>query len=71
MGHLHTRRQGLQSTKKKPPDKDLEDKIKNLVFCTTVEPSTFKEGKIYSDLCGHFPTTSSKGYQINLCNVCV
>ena len=26
-----------------------------------MEPSTTKEGKIYSDLCGRFPTTSSRG----------
>ena len=30
MGHLHMRRQGLQSTKEKPPDTDLEDKIKKM-----------------------------------------
>ena len=62
MGHLHTRRQGLQSTKEKPPDTDLEDNIKtNVVYCTTVEPRTTKEGNIYSYLCGSFPTTSSRG----------
>ena len=45
-----------------PPDTDLEDKIKiNVLYCTTVKPSTTKEGKIYSDLCGRFPTTSSRG----------
>ena len=43
MGQLHTRRQRLQSTREKPPDTDLEDKIKtNVVFGTTVEPSTTK-----------------------------
>ena len=42
------RRQGLQWTKEKPTDTDLEDKTKkNVVYCTTVEPSTTKEGKIY------------------------
>ena len=62
MGHLHMRRQGLQSTKEKPPDTDLENKITtNVVYFTTVEPSTTKEGKIYSDLCRRFPTTSSRG----------
>ena len=62
MQHLHMRRQGLQPTKEKPPDTDLEDKIKtNVVYWTTVEPRTTKEGKIYSDLCGRFPTTSSMG----------
>ena len=33
----------------------------NVVYYTTVEPSTIKEGNIYSDLCGRFPTTSSRG----------
>ena len=62
MDNIHTRRQGMQSTKEKPPGTDLKDKIKtNVVFCTTVEPSTTKEGKIYSDLCGSFPTTSRRG----------
>ena len=56
------RRQGLQSTKEKPPDKNLEENIKNnLVYCPTLETSKTKEGKIYSDLCGRFPTTSSRG----------
>ena len=56
------RRKGIQSTKEKPPDTDLEDKIKtNVVFCTTIDPSTTKEGGIYSDLCGRLPTTSSRG----------
>ena len=55
------RRQGLQSTKEKPPDTDLEDKIKtNVVYCTTVDPSTTEEDKIYSYLCRRFPTTSSR-----------
>ena len=62
MGNLHNIRQGLQSNKEKPPDTDLEDKITtNVVDFKTVEPSTNKEGKIYSDLCGRFPTTSSRG----------
>ena len=62
MGHLHIRIQGLQLIKDKPPYIDLEDKIKmNVVYCTTVDPNTTKEGKIYSDLCGRFPTTSSRG----------
>ena len=40
----------------------MEDKIKtNMVYCRTVGPSTTKEGKIYSYLCGRFPTTSSRG----------
>ena len=62
MVHFHTRIQWIQLTKEKPPDIDLEDKsTNNLVYCTTVEASTTKEGKIYSDLCGRFPTTSSMG----------
>ena len=62
MGHLHMRRQGLQSTKEKPPDTDLEEKIKtNVLFSTNVDPKATKEVKIYSDLCGRFPTTSSRG----------
>ena len=59
MRHLQIRRQGLQSTKEKPPDTDLEEKIKiNVLFFTTVDPSTTEEGNIYPDLCGRFPTTS-------------
>ena len=62
MGHLYIRRQGLKSTTEKPPDTDLEENIKNnIVYCTTVDPSSTKEGKIYSDLCGLFPTTSRRG----------
>ena len=62
MGHLRMRRQGLQSTKVKPPDTDLDKNTRtNVVYCTTVDPSTTKKGKIYSDLCRHFPTTSSRG----------
>ena len=61
MVHLHIRRQGLKSTKERPPDTDLEDKIKpNVVLCTTVYPSTTKDENIYSDLCILFPTTSSR-----------
>ena len=33
---------------------------KNEEFCTTVDPSKTKLGKIYSDICRRFPTTSSK-----------
>ena len=62
MGNLHMKRQGLQFTKEKPPDTDLEYNIKkNVVYCITVEPITTKEGKIFSYLCGNFPTTSRKG----------
>ena len=31
------------------------------MVCTTVEPSTTNEEKVYSDLCGHLPTTSIRG----------
>ena len=52
MGHFHMRRQGLQSTKEKHPDIDPEDKIKtDVVYFTTVEPITTKEGNIDSYLC--------------------
>ena len=41
MGQLKMRIKWLQSTKDKPPDADLEYKIKmNVVYCKTVEPST-------------------------------
>ena len=56
------RRQGLESTKEEPPNTYLEDKSKtNVVIFTNVGPSTTKEGKIYSDLSGWFPTTPSRG----------
>ena len=43
MGYLHVRRQGLKSTKEKPPDTDLEYNIKtNIVYCRTVDPRTTK-----------------------------
>ena len=62
MGHLYMRIKGLQSTKATPPDTYLEDKMKtNVVFCTTVDPSTTKEGNIYSDICRCFSTTSIRG----------
>ena len=62
MGHIQMRRKGLQPTKEKTPDTYLEDKKKtDLVFCTTVYPRTTKEGKIYLELCGSFPTTSIRG----------
>ena len=47
---------------KKTPYIDLEDKNKNnAVFCTTVDASTTKEVDVYSDICGQFRTTSSRG----------
>ena len=54
LGNLHMRRQGLQSTKGTPHDEDLEEKIKNVMFCTTVDTSTTKEGNIYSELYRRF-----------------
>ena len=40
---MHMRKQGLESTKEKPPDKDLEyNMTMNVVYCITVEPSTTK-----------------------------
>ena len=43
MGHLYMIRQGLQSTKEKPPDTDLEDNVKmDIVYCKNVDPSTTK-----------------------------
>ena len=62
MGNIHMRRKGLKSTRDKTQDTDLEYKRKtNVVFCTTVDPGTTKESKLYSYLCKHFPTTSSIG----------
>ena len=62
MVHLHIRRKGLQSTINKPPYKHLDDKIKtNFSFCTTVDPSSTNEGKIYSNICGRFPIVSRRG----------
>ena len=61
MGHLYMRRQGMQSTIKKNPETDLEENFNtNVVFCNNVGPSTTQEGKIYSELYGRFPITSSK-----------
>ena len=56
------RRQGLQSTKEKPPDTNLEENIKNnVVYFTTVDSIITKEGNIYSDICKRFPTNSRRG----------
>ena len=60
MGHLNMIRKRLQSTRETPSYTDLEDKIKNVVFCTTVDPSTTKKGNIYSDLYGRCLTTPSR-----------
>ena len=56
MGHLHMRIKGMQPTIEKPPDTDLEHEIKiNVFLCTNVDPSTTKEGGIYSNICGSSP----------------
>ena len=56
------RRQGIKSTIEKPQDTDLEYKSKKyVVFCTTVDPGTTKEGTFFSDICERFPTTPSRG----------
>ena len=56
MIQLHMRIQGLQPTKEKPTDANLEGKSKTIVvFCTTIYPSTNKEGKIYSELADGSP----------------
>ena len=66
MVHLQMKRHSIKSTKGKPSDIDLKDKIKiNVLFCTILDPSTTKEGKIYSDWCGRFPTASSRGNKYN------
>ena len=70
MGHLHMIRQGLQPTKEKPSDIDLEDKNKrNLVFFTTADPITMKEEENYSDLRIFFPHHINQGKQIHLRNI--
>ena len=61
MEHLQTKQQGLQSTRKKTQDTYLKDTCKtNVVFFPTVNPSTTKEGKIYSDLCVRLPFPPNK-----------
>ena len=51
MLHLHMRRQGLQSTREKTPDTDLEYKSKkNVVFWATMDPSTTKEGGVFTKI---------------------
>ena len=48
MGHPHIRRKGLQSTRKKPLETDLENKWEtNVVFLNTVDPSKTKGSKFY------------------------
>ena len=71
MENLQLRRQVLKSTKKKPPDTDLDEKCKtDVVFCNTMDPSTTKEGEIYSNLCGCLPITPNKGNKY-ICDVCI
>ena len=66
------RRQGLKWTKEKLPNTDLMDKIKaNVVYFTTVEPSTTKEGKYILRYMRTFTHHFNQGEQIHLCNVCV
>ena len=61
MGQPNMRKQGLQSIKNKNQDKELENKCKaNVVFYTTVDPNTTKEGNFNSELCGRFPSTPNK-----------
>ena len=56
------RRQELKSTRKKSLYTDQEDKNKiNVLFFTTVDPSTTNEGRVYSYICGSFPATSRNG----------
>ena len=56
------KRQWFQSKRKKAPDTYLSNNRKtNLFFCVTVDPSDTNEGKIYSDICGRFPTMPNKG----------
>ena len=53
MGHLHTRIKGIQSTKEKPPDTDLEEKIKMYCFeqvWTLVQPKKEISNQIHVDV---------------------
>ena len=53
------RRQGLLSTRKKPPYIHLEEDCKtNIVFCTTMDSITMKEVK--------FTTTYTDAYQSHI-----
>ena len=66
------RLQGLKSTRKKTPDTDLDENCKtNVVFNTTMDPSTIKEGGNYSQLCERLSITPNKGnkyiYVIYVC----
>ena len=62
MGQPHIIRQELKSIREKPPDTYLEDKSKkNVMFCTSVDPSTTKEENFYSVLCKRIPATSRIG----------
>ena len=70
LGKLHMRIQGLKSTREKPLDIYLEGKRKkNVVLCTTVDPSTKNEEKfthIYEDA-----SPSHKAEEINTYMSCM
>ena len=71
MGHLHMKRKELRLNRDKPPDTDLEDKNKtNVVFCTTVDPSTTKEEKILRYM-QTLPHQIKQGKQIHLLHVLI
>ena len=66
-GHMHQKRQGIQSTGtkyklKEEPEMEPESKA-NAIFAKTVDIDEIAEetGHIYTDLCGSFPILSSKG----------
>ena len=52
---------GVKSTRNKALDMDISDNNKtNLVFCVTVDPIEYNQGKIYSNICEHLPNMSNK-----------
>ena len=71
MGHLHMRRQGLQSTKEKPPDAYLENKIKKMWFFVQLFTLAQLKKEIYTYIYadGSPPLQAEK--KIHLCNLCV
>ena len=67
---MHMRRQVLQLTIEKLPDKDLEDNNKtDLVFCTTVDPSTMKKGGVTQIYADAYP--SNQAEEINTSTACM
>ena len=54
MGHLHVRRQVLQSTKEKPPESEMEDKIKKKFhiaqLCNLAQPKIARSTQIYAEV---------------------